>query len=86
LQILFYYESLEVVATAIYLLNFYSGLSTCSVTAWIIQGCGAIVKMTQLRLRPRSCWFSWMRLCLRGSLFHGSRSGVWSFSHINILL
>jgi len=48
---------LEVVATAIYLLNFYSGSSVCPVTAWIIQGCEAVVKMTQFRLRVRSCWF-----------------------------
>jgi len=25
---------------------------------YIIQGCEAIVKMTQLRLRLQSCWFS----------------------------
>jgi len=55
----------EVVATAIYWLNFYFGLSTRPVTTWIIQGCGAIVKMTQLQLRVGSCWFSWVWLWLR---------------------
>jgi len=30
--------SLEVVAKAIYLLNFYSGLSVCLATVWIISG------------------------------------------------
>jgi len=29
---------LEVVAKAIYLLNFYSGLSVCLATVWIISG------------------------------------------------
>jgi len=29
----------------------------CPVTLWIIQGCGAVVKMTQFRLRLQSCWF-----------------------------
>jgi len=53
---------LEVVATVIYLLNFYSGSSMCPVPAWIIKGCGAVIKMTQLRLR--SCWFSWVWLWL----------------------
>jgi len=43
--------SLEVVATVIYLLNFYFGSSMCLVAAWIIQGCGAVIKMTQLQLR-----------------------------------
>jgi len=60
---------LEVVDTSIYLLNFYSGSSMCPVTAWIIQGCGAVVKITQLRLRLRSCWFSWVWLWFRNSLF-----------------
>jgi len=69
LQILFYYD---IIVVAIYLLNFYSGLSMCPVTAWIIQGCGAVIKMTQLL---RSCWLSW-----------GSDSDFWSFLHINILL
>jgi len=61
---------LEVVATVIYLFNFYSGSSMCPVTAWVIQGCGAVIKMTQLRLRPRICWLSWVWLWLRSSLFH----------------
>jgi len=76
---------LEVVATVIYLLNFYSGSSTCPAAAWIIHGCGAVVKMTQLRLR--SCWLSWVWLRLRSSFFHdsGSSSGFWSFSDISIL-
>jgi len=41
----------------------------CPVTAWIIQGCGAVIKMTHLRLRLRSCWFPWVWLWLRSSLF-----------------
>ena len=34
LQILIYYESLEIVAQAIYLLKFYSGSSMCPATVW----------------------------------------------------
>jgi len=56
-----------VVAAAIYLSSFYSGSSMCPVTAWIIQGCGAVIKMTQLRLR--SSWFSWVWLWLWSFLF-----------------
>jgi len=41
----------------------------CPVTAWIIQGCGAVVKMAQLRVRLRSCWLSCVWLWLRSSHF-----------------
>jgi len=60
---------LEVVAKAIYLLNFYSGSSMWPAPVWIIQGCGAVVKMTQLRLCLHCCWFSWVWLWLRCSRF-----------------
>jgi len=69
---------LKVVDKAIYLLNFCSGSSMCTVTAWIIQGCGAVVKMTQLRLR--SCWFSRVWLWLCSSLFSWLRLPV-VFTH-----
>jgi len=60
-----YYDIIVV----IYLLNFCAGSSMCPVTEWISQGCDAVVKMTQLRLRLRICWFSWVWLWFRNSLF-----------------
>jgi len=71
LQILFYYDIIVGGCgySNNYLLNFYSGLSMCTVTAWIIQDCGAVIKMTQLRFHLRSCWLSWVWLWLRSSLF-----------------
>ena len=65
----------------------------------LFQGCGAVVKMTQLRLRNysfhehvsgSSSWALGFHECGSGSgalFFHGSgsRSGFWSFSH-NILI
>jgi len=86
---------LEVVAKAIYSLNFYSGSSNCPATMWIIQSYRTVVKMTQLQLRSSSfhehgsssgalgfheCGFG------SGSgafFFHGSGSGFCSFSQIN---
>jgi len=66
---------LEVVAKAIYLLNFYSGSSMCPVTAWIISGLwsrrkNVTVPAPQLFiswkwLRLRSSLFSWLRIQLR---------------------
>jgi len=45
---------LEVVAKAIYLLNFSLDRLCARLHCGLFQGCGAIVKMTQLRLRSVS--------------------------------
>jgi len=83
-------QLLEVVAKAIYLLNFYSGLSMCPAQDGLLQGCEAVVKMIQFRLRS-SCFHKRGSRCGAlgfhecgsgsGALFlHGS--GFCSFSHI----
>jgi len=70
---------LEVVAKAIYLLNFYFGSSMCPATVWIISGLRSRGKndtapapqlfFSWTWLQLRSCWFSWVWLRLRSFLF-----------------
>jgi len=82
----------KVVAKAIYPLNFYSGSSTCPATVGLFQGCGDVVKMTQLRLRSSSFHEHGSSSGALGLHEHGSGalffrgSGFWSFLHINILI
>ena len=73
LQILTYHDnSLEVVAKAIYLLNFYSGSSMCPAAVWIISGL-------------RSSFHE--HGSISGALsFQECHSGFCSFSHIYILI
>jgi len=62
----------EVVAKAIYLLHFSLDRLRARLQFGLFQSCGAVVKMTQLRLQSfswtwlqlRSFWFSWMWLRL----------------------
>jgi len=71
---------LEVVAKAIYLLNFSSGWSMCSATLWIISRLRSCHKnITALApqfffswtwLRHRSFWFSWVWLRSGAIFFH----------------
>jgi len=56
----------------------------CPATVWIIQGCEAVVKMTQLRLRSSSFHEHDSSSGVFG--FHECDSGFCSFSHINILI
>jgi len=68
---------LEIVAQAIYPLNFYSGSSICSTTVWIISELRSRRKndtplapalfFSWTWLQLRSSWFSWV--WLRSSLF-----------------
>jgi len=81
---------LEIVAKAIYLLNFCSGSSMYPATVWIISGLRNRPKNdTDLApehffswkwLQLQTSWFSWVWLQSRSFLFHGS--GFSSFSHI----
>jgi len=87
---------LEVVTKAIYHLIFtLHGL--CSQLQYgLFQGCGAVVKMTQLPLRSSSFHeygsgaLAFHECCSGyGALFHhgsGFSSGFWSFLHIYILI
>jgi len=84
---------LEVVAKAIYQLNFCSGSSMYPATMWIISGLRSPRKMTQLQLRRSSfhkhgssSGILGFHECGPGSealFFHGSNSGFSSFSHIS---
>jgi len=58
---------LEVVAKAIYLLNFYSGSSVCPATVWIISGLQSRHK--NVTAPALELFFSWTWLQLRSSLF-----------------
>jgi len=87
---------LEVVAKAIYLLNIYSGSSTCPTTVWIISG----LRSRRKNVTAQELFFSWTQLQLRSSSFHehgsgsgallfhdsGSSSVFYLFSHINVLI
>jgi len=97
MQFLIYCDyPLEVVAKPIYLLNFYSGSPMCPATVWIISGCGAAVKMTQLRLRSSSFHkhgsgstsgaLGFHECVFRSGALFFRGSGFSSFSHINILI
>jgi len=84
LQVLIYYESLEVVAKAIYPLNFFSESSMCSATVGIISGLRRSRKYNTAPFfhehgsSPGALGF---HECGSGAcFFHGSSSGFWSFS------
>jgi len=76
---------LEVVAKAIYLLNFYSGSPVCPATLWIISGLRSCHKSVTA---PAPQFFSWTWLRSGAIFFHGSgsSSGFCSFSRINIFI
>jgi len=73
---------LEVVVKAIYLLNFYSGSSCAQLQCELFQGCGAVVKMTQIR----SSYFHKHGSSSGALSFHECGSGLCLFSHLNILI
>jgi len=76
--------SFEVVAKAIYLLNFILDRLRAQLQHGLFQGCKAIMKMTQLRLRSSSFHEHGSSSGAFG--FHECGFGFRSFSHINILI
>ena len=76
---LWFIISLEFVAKANYLLNFYSGSSICPATVWIISGLRSRRKNVTAPIPE--LFFSWTLLQLRSSSFHehGSSSAALGF-------
>jgi len=74
----------EVAAKAIYLLNFTLDHLRARLQFGVFQGCGAVVKMIQLRLRSSPFHERGSSSGVFG--FHECGSGFCSFSHIDILI
>jgi len=72
----------DVVAKGIYLLNFTLDRLRARLQCGLFQGCEAVVKMTQLRLRSSSFHEHGSSSGTFG--FHECGSGFCWFSHINI--